>query len=445
MNLKHPFLALTVGLVASLNTLSAHAQLSKTEALAKLTPQAIAKVKAGQIDLNELLTNDANDLIIEYSDGNVTTAKTLSATAKTFKIAELKKQVRDKLSNREYVVLRDYKALPYSFDRISGKSSLVALLNDPTVKAVYPNKKYTTQLTQSLGLIKQPQALSLGYGGEGTTVVVLDTGVDYTRSAFGSCSAPNSSTSCRVVAAFDTAANDNQLDDNGHGTNVSGIVAGVAAKTKIAGIDVFTGGGAYDADIIAGLNWALNNATALNIKAVNMSLGSSIRNTSTCTNSYTTVFANLRNAGIAPVVASGNDNYTNGVATPACTAGAIAVGAVYDTNVGGLTWGKRPNQCTDSTTYADKVTCFSNSHSTLLTLLAPGALITAAGITQGGTSQAAPHVAGAIAVLRAANASPNDTVTQTVNRLISTGTPVTDTRNGVVKPRIDLLAAVSAL
>lgn len=445
MNLKHPFLALTVGLVASLNTLSAHAQLSKTEALAKLTPEAIAKVKAGQIDLNELLSNDSNDLIVEYIDGNVTSNKILSATAKATKVAEIKKRVKDKLSDREHVVLRDYKVLPYSFDRISGKSSLVALLNDPTVKAVYPNKKSTTQLTESLGLIKQPQAVSLGFSGAGTTVVVLDTGVNYTHSAFGSCTAPNTGTNCRVVSAFDTASNDNQLDDNGHGTNVSGIVAGVAAQTKIAGIDVFSGASAYDADIIAGLNWALNNATALNIKAVNMSLGSSIRNTSTCTNSYTTVFANLRNAGIAPVVASGNDGYTNGVATPACTAGAVAVGAVYDANLGGLTWGKRPNQCTDSTTYADKVTCFSNSHSTLLTLLAPGALINAAGITQGGTSQAAPHVAGAIAVLRAANAAPNDTVTQTVNRLASTGTPITDTRNGVIKPRIDLLAAVSSL
>jgi subtilisin family serine protease len=58
----------------------------------------------------------------------------------------------------------------------------------------------------------------------------------------------------------------------------------------------------------------------------------------------------------------------------------------------------------------------------------------------GGTSQATPHVSGAVAVLRAA--FPDDTLDETVARLTSTGVPITDSRNGVTVPRLDILAAV---
>ncbi len=47
--------------------------------------------------------------------------------------------------------------------------------------------------------------------------------------------------------------------------------------------------------------------------------------------------------------------------------------------------GGNPVKCSDPTTAADKVACFSNGGS-LVTLLAPGAMITAGGYTMGGTS-----------------------------------------------------------
>jgi hypothetical protein len=115
------------------------------------------------------------------------------------------------------------------------------------------------------------------------------------------------------------------------------------------------------------------------------------------------------------------------------------VGAVYDANVGAFSY---PAVCSDATTAADKVVCFSNSAS-FLSLLAPGALITAAGATYAGTSQAAPHVSGAVGLLR--SAYPSESVDATVTRLTSRGVNITDPRNSLVKPRIDVLAALGAV
>jgi subtilisin family serine protease len=142
--------------------------------------------------------------------------------------------------------------------------------------------------------------------------------------------------------------------------------------------------------------------------------------------------------GIIPVVAAGNDGFADGVAEPACAPGAVRVGAVYDASLGQVAW----TPCIDRNTAVDRVTCFSNS-SSLISVLAPGARIVAAGVTMSGTSQAAPHVAGAIAVLRAPGFAPQDTLEQTMIRITSTGPMVTDTKNMVAKPRLDMLAAVN--
>ena len=139
--------------------------------------------------------------------------------------------------------------------------------------------------------------------------------------------------------------------------------------------------------------------------------------------------------GIVSFVASGNDGYSDGIAIPACTPGAVAVGAVYDANVGSAAWGV----CTDSSTAADKIACFSNSAS-MLKLLAPGATISVLGSSGGGTSFAAPHAAGAYAVLRGAR--PAEDFETSLARLSNFGVAVTDGRNGLVFPRINLAAAL---
>lgn len=361
-------------------------------------------------------------------------------TVKASRYKALKQRILSALSYGDYETLRDYGHLPLIFIRVRTLNGLERLLEHSGVVRVYEDEAYSHFLTESLPLINQPAVAAAGKVGTGTTVAVLDTGVDYTRAAFGSCTTPGAPSGCKVIYAQDFARTDGKLDDNGHGTNVAGIVLGVAPDTRIAALDVFRKNGyAYNSDIFAAIDWCIANKAAYNIVAMNLSLGGTTGYTSPCgSNAFASPIANARSAGILAAIASGNSAFTNKISSPACVPAAVSVGAVYDSSMGNMAW----SICTDSTTYADKVTCFSNSAS-YLTILAPGALITAAGYTMAGTSQATPHIAGAIAVLRGEGAFPSDTVAQTVSRMTDTGVSVIDSRNGIDKPRIDLLAAVA--
>jgi subtilisin family serine protease len=425
----------------------AAADFTKQQAMAALPPQAATKAETKF--LARLLDNASNDVIVEFSSRAEGVSPAASVTAQLelnrAKFTSLKQQVTGTFAPIDIQIVRDFDALPMTVLRVKSRRALVQLLSNPNVEFVHENKAHTHTLAQSLPLINQPQAIATGRQGTGTTVAILDTGVNFTLPAFGSCTQPGVPAGCRVVAALDTAPSDGQLDADGHGTNVAAIAAGVAPATRIAGIDVFTGNSAYTADIITGINWAINNKTQFNIVSMNLSLGvRGVKYTNECTSSWARVpFANARAAGILPIVASGNDAFPDGVAEPACAPGAVRVGAVYDANVGARSYGV----CSDSATSADRITCFSNGGN-LLTLLAPGALITAGGITMSGTSQAAPHIAGAVAVLRAFDAAPNDTLDKTVERMTRTGRVIADSRAGAGNrqhPRLDLLAAVSDL
>lgn len=350
-----------------------------------------------------------------------------------------KNDLFNRILPRKLLLLRDYSHLPMFALRLNSIDELNSLERDPRVSAVYEDQILHMHLAQSAPLIRQPQAATLNQTGAGTTVAVLDTGVDYTRPAFGSCSAPGIPANCKVIYAQDFAADDGAPDADGHGSNVAGIVSGIAPGAKIAALDVFNGTSASSTDIVAAVNWAIAHQATYNIVALNMSLGGGLY-TSACTgsNPFRTPIVNATAAGILTVASSGNDASSTGIAMPACTPEAVSVGAVYDGNVGARSY----SVCSDPVTTADQVGCFSNSAS-FLSLLAPGALITAAGATYQGTSQAAPHVSGAVAVLRAAY--PSESLATTLSRLVTRGVNITDNRNQLVKPRIDVLASLGAV
>jgi uncharacterized repeat protein (TIGR01451 family) len=369
-------------------------------------------------------------------------AKTDTAQIQTLKAARyttLKQGVLAAMPAGQYQMLRDYSHLPMAFVHFHNALALRTLLQRPDVIAVYRDEIKQAILTESLPLIGQSSVSAAGDQGIGTTVLVIDTGVDYTKPAFGSCTSPGVPAGCHVIFYQNIADSSTVLDTAGHGSVVSAITLGVAPQTDIAMMNVFGANtSTSDSLILAAINFGIVNQAALNIVAMNMSLGDSSSNSTPCSNSHTnpyvTPILNAKNAGIVVTVASGNNAYTNGISSPACTPNAVSVGAVYDANVGGRSFGA----CTDSSTAADKVTCYSNSVS-YLTMLAPGSVVNTAVGGGDGTSFAAPMVAGAAAVLR--SAFYTETADQTINRLTTSGQPVTDARNSVTTPRLNLLAA----
>ncbi|MDY7094034.1 MAG: S8 family serine peptidase [Acidobacteriota bacterium] len=351
-------------------------------------------------------------------------------------------------------VTRDYDNLPIALVQVQSQEQLETLASHPDVLGVSQDQWMYPALSQSLPQINHAQAeaklaqhgMLLGQYG---SVAVIDTGVDYTHPDFGSCDAAGDP-GCAVSIARDFAPDDGALDDHGHGTNVAGIVHGVAPGAKILALDVFQRDsrgnlGALTSDIIDAINWVIRNTYWHKVKAINLSLGGPRRYTF-CTSDltfspYRQAFELARDYGIMPVVASGNDGHANYVAEPACSNQAVAVGAVLDHTVPpGNGYSYPLAGCTDPVgTPIDTVNCFSNGGPEL-ELLAPGTLITAAGITFPGTSQAAPHVAGAAAALRSFYRW--ESVEETLTRLTASGTPITDGRNGQVFPRLDLGAAM---
>jgi subtilisin family serine protease len=141
----------------------------------------------------------------------------------------------------------------------------------------------------------------------------------------------------------------------------------------------------------------------------------------------------LSAVNIATVVSSGNDNYKNAVGYPACISGAISVG----------------NTTIDDTGFEAVFgyTKYGSNSNATLDLLAPGTDICSAVPGNGvacdwiGTSMAAPHVAGAIAVLK--QKRPGATVAQLLNALYKSGPAIYDSRNGIKRIRINVYAALA--
>lgn len=354
--------------------------------------------------------------------------------------------LEDLLGRVPGVVVEDrFEALPMFVAR-GDAASLDALRADPRVASVAPNRVHRRSLKDSLGVIKQPQVAAQGFTGTGTSIAVLDSGVDFTHEDLGSCEAAGDP-GCRVVFAEDFAPEDFMNDDQlRHGTNVAAIAAAVAPGAGIVALDVFSVDFGADADILEALDWVLVNHETYGIAAANLSLGDDSYYTDACDGrleAYAVAFEALREVGVVPVVAAGNDafprgSFVDGMNSPACVSSAVSVGAVYDADEGRQRWG---NECTDESGPGVKV-CWSQT-SRNLTIYAPGAFIRAGGREMAGTSQATPHVAGAVAVLR--SAAPDASADEIVAALRTSPTDVIEPETGRSVPLLDLEAAVRAI
>lgn len=315
------------------------------------------------------------------------------------------------------------------------------------------SRSYPFQFTRSLPLIQQPPVQGWGLTGRGVGVAILDTGIDRDRGDFGCFPGGN----CRIRHQADIAWPDIRDDDTQHGTVLALTVLAVAPEAHLVDLDIALNGSANGIAAVEALQWVVDHAAEHNIRVVLLGFGEG-HSTKLCSSSFFSrnpfqeVVRKLREKNVLVIAPSGNEavrpsgSFRNGIAMPACTPGVTPVGAVYRGLPGETVAG---TNCKDAATAADQIPCFSQS-SPDLRLLAPGGQFTAnplalgggGVVSDGGTSLAAAHVAGAAAVLAAAT---NGTAYQIEGELWKYGARITDSRNGTVQSRIDLRATICAM
>ncbi len=198
-----------------------------------------------------------------------------------------------------------------------------------------------------------------------------------------------------VVGGYDTYNGDSDpMDDHGHGTHVAGIIAsqndtyrGVAPGAHIVALKALSAtGSGYSSDVLSALEWCNQNAAALNISVISMSLGCDGAGCphygGYCDNDLLSDVINRSTAkNISVVIASGNSGWSDGISNPSCIQNAIPIGG--ETMSSGIVFNRGG----------------------VLQIIAPGVNVRSSvpgnsWATWSGTSMATPHAAGTIALMQ---------------------------------------------
>lgn len=318
---------------------------------------------------------------------------------------------RGRMPNTEYEVNKiAAKIHPSKIDYIYNKKGIIASLSkeELAILSQYPevfiveenHKDYYPALVEAVDITKAEDVwpLDIGSGmtldGSGTSIVIVDTGVDFTHPDLATSNIFGINLNCFTIGqpCFSDAT---AIDSNGHGTFVAGIAAaeaagpgginGIAKGANIISTNVYgTSPTTHDGRMIKAIDWAIANKDTYNIKVISISTGSQTLYSSTCDSARILIAAAVNdavNAGIAVVAAAGNDGSATSISSPACLSNAIAVGATLDND---NPWA--------STNYNSKVKLFAPGTSIFSTCLGGGTC------GDSGTSSSTPMVSGAIAI-----------------------------------------------
>jgi len=348
-------------------------------------------------------------------------------------------------------------------------AQVARLAADPRVVAIGEDVPGSGGLPQSRALVGADAPYRAGLTGSGIHVAVVDTGVDTDHPVFPAGTIVDQACFCNddgiTGNGVGCCPNGGESDfgpgaaedDHGHGSNVAGIVLardagegaprGIAPGADLVAVKVLDADNSgFMTDWTKGVDWLLDNKPDLDL--VNLSLQTGTTYAGPCDNANALNMAmaaaidGLTAQGTATISISGNFASVGSMTAPGCIANALAVGAVYDEALGSINWGT----CTDVGIVPDKIACFSGVDATI-DLLAPGCDVLAAeadGLDDFcGTSQAAPHVVGAAALVLEALGPL--TPAALFAHLESTGVPIFDARIGANVPRLDVAAAVGDL
>lgn len=276
-----------------------------------------------------------------------------------------------------------------------------ALAKTPGVQAVFPDGQMELLLGESVPLVGAPlvwdklDASGLPVRGQGVRVGIIDSGIDYTHPDLGGCFGSG----CKVMGGYDFGNNDGDpKDETGHGTRVASIVAangmvrGVAPEAMLFAYKVFDSSGAIWTSAIAK---ALEQALVDRVSIVNISLRVALQPNDAqmeAVEFLNTVVNRAVDQGITVVAGAGNDSSYGSLGAPAVAAKALTVGATRKSDTLWEGSSRGPVRVGDWL-------------ATKPELVAPGVEINAAQLGSGyspdsGTSYAAPHVTGAVALFK---------------------------------------------
>jgi subtilisin family serine protease len=293
---------------------------------------------------------------------------------------------------------------------------LERLETSSAVSAVEPDREVTAHGMQVLapgetapaGVRRTLGATAvLAHQAADVAVAVLDSGVDLANPDLDAVSGTN----CIKPG---TPAQ----DDNGHGTNVAGIIAarndgrgvvGMAPGTRIYAVKVLNNRAVGTlSQFLCGIDWVTANAARLGLRVANMSIGGTGTDDGSCgtanRDAEHKAICAATAAGVTFVVSAGNSGADFKSTVPAAYREVLTATAITDTD--GLPGGLGPASCAKKE-LDDRVGTYSNyavsAAATSHAIAAPGTCVLSTGLggntsTYTGTSQAAPHVAGAVAL-----------------------------------------------